>query len=693
MSNSMRWFLVSLLAILFSLPAFSQKPTSRDSLLNVISGEKIDTIKARKLNQLAFEFRRNDPERAVMYAKQALEIYNKSAFKKGISYSYFIVGTANMNMNNYAEAYENLNHAVKEAEKYNEKKIIAGAYNNMGIIYIKQGKSSEALKYYLLGLEIREKENNKGDIAASYLNIGNVYYQQENFKEAIKYYIMARDLFDKKTNKFGIANANHNIGIIYGRKHMYDSALVYYKKALGLNLEIGDKRGIASCYESVAEMNLYKNDLKESETNLKLALDLYVETKDMNNIAEINFGLARILTLRKQYDDARKRLLEVIDLAKQSRDNHQLSDCYLLMTQIYEKKQLFKEALNAHQSYISYRDSTLSEESTKRIVEEKMTYDFHKKEEQLKQEQLKKDIYAEEQLKSQKLVTRAALIVGILILILLVMASFAYRDKRRSHKIIESQKALVEEKQTSIIDSITYAKRLQEAILPKLEVVSSFFPSNFILYLPKDIVAGDFYWTTETKDHYYMAVCDCTGHGVPGAFMSLLNIGFLSEAIKERNIFEPNKILDYVRTRLIEGIGNEGQQDGMDGILMCFNKKNNIVTYAAANNAPILIREKTLKILEVDKMPVGKGLKMVPFTLFNLELKKGDSLYLFTDGFADQFGGPLGKKYKHKQLEELLLSVESLQPQEQYSALSKAFNTWKGELEQVDDVLLMGIKI
>ena len=686
-------FILFLFAILFSPTGFSQKPTPQDSLLSIISFEKIDTIKARKLNQLAYELRRNDPERAVQYANQALNILEKSPFKKGISHSYLILGTAQMNMNNSAEAFENFGHAIKEGEKNNEKKIVAGAYNNIGIIYIKQGKSSEALKYYLLGLEIREKENIKGDIAGSYLNIGNVYYQQKNFSEAVKYYLMAVQMFDKKVNKFGIANAYSNIGIIYAGKNMPDSARAYYKKALDLNIEIGDKRGISSCYENVAEMSMNKSDLEEAEKYYNLALALSVETKDLNNVAELNYNLAKIDRLRGRFLEAKKKIAIAIDISKKSKDNQQISDCYLLLTLINEKQGRFKEALDDYEISISYKDSTLNEENTKRIVEEKMNYDFHKKEALLKEEQLKKDIYAEEQLKNQKLFTRASLVVGSLILILLVLAFFAYRDKKRSHLIIESQKALVEEKQTSIIDSITYAKRLQQAVLPKIDLVNQLFPGNFILYLPKDIVAGDFYWTTETKDNCYMAICDCTGHGVPGAFMSLLNIGFLSEAINEKNILEPNKIFDYVRKRLIEGIGNDGQQDGMDGILMCFSKNNNKVTYAAAHNAPILIREKSLTSLAADKIPVGKGIKTDPFSLFNLELKKGDSLYLFTDGYADQFGGTLGKKFKNKNLEELLLAIEALPLNEQSRALSKTFNDWKGELEQVDDVLIMGIKI
>ncbi len=680
--------------LLLWVNTFSQGNTpsvtnAKDSLYLKILSEKVDSSKARKLNHLALDLRRNDPERAINYGKEARAIYEKLKDTIAMAYSNFIMGTANMNMNKFVEAYDLLNKGIRSGDK----KTTARCYNNIGIIFNKQGNYSKALENYLLALRIREKENDKGDIASSFLNIGNVCYQQKNYSEAIGYYSKATTLFDKIKEVFGIATVKHNIGLVYVQQGLLDSALIYFKDALELHKTIDDKRGIAGAYESIGEVYLNRTMFTESKEYLERALVLYIETEDIDNIVEVNISLARIELLKTQLTAARKRLVENIGHKKLNVGSALLSNYYLLLSEIDEADGKYKDALKDHQLFLTYRDSSINEENTKRLIEQKMNYDFNKKEELLKQEQLKKDIYSGEQLKNQKLVTRTSIIVGSLIFILLVLSGFAYRDKKRSHQIIESQKTLVEEKQTSILDSINYAKKLQQAILPKLDVVSSYFPQNFILYLPKDIVAGDFYWVTESKDYYYLAVCDCTGHGVPGAFMSLLNIGFLSEAINERNIFEPNKILDYVRTRLIEGIGNEGQQDGMDGILMCFNKKDNKVTYASAHNAPILVRGGALKTLGVDKMPVGMGIKMDPFTLFNIELKQGDGLYFFTDGFADQFGGPRGKKYKHKHLEELLLSSQNITLKEQHAMFSIAFHNWKGKLEQVDDVLIMGIKI
>ncbi|HEY1039341.1 MAG TPA: SpoIIE family protein phosphatase, partial [Bacteroidia bacterium] len=251
----------------------------------------------------------------------------------------------------------------------------------------------------------------------------------------------------------------------------------------------------------------------------------------------------------------------------------------------------------------------------------------------------------------------------------------------------------IEEKQKEILDSIRYAKRIQDTLLANKEVIISHFSDSFIFFRPKDIVSGDFYWTLQKENSFYLAVCDSTGHGVPGAFMSLLNINFMNEAINEKNIREPNKVFDYVRDKLIESIGKDGQKDGFDGILLCINTDTGSITYAAANNAPVLISGEVLEELGADRMPVGKGERQADFTLFELERKSGDVLYLYTDGYADQFGGPKGKKFKYKPLNDMLLASGSLSFQKQADLLGNTFDQWKGSLEQVDDVCIIGIKI
>jgi serine phosphatase RsbU (regulator of sigma subunit) len=271
----------------------------------------------------------------------------------------------------------------------------------------------------------------------------------------------------------------------------------------------------------------------------------------------------------------------------------------------------------------------------------------------------------------------------------------------RTAEIVE-QKNIIQEKQKEIVDSIHYAQRIQTTILAKDEYLNKHLPQHFVLFKPKAIVSGDFYWATTkvssyneyiTDNRFYLTVCDSTGHGVPGAFMSLLNISFLNEAIRDKNIAEPNEILNHVRKRLIKYISQEGGQDGMDGIIICFDRINQTITYAAAHNAPIVVRDNQIIEFKADKMPIGMGIKTDPFTLHQIEVQKDDMIYLYTDGYADQFGGPKGKKFKYKTLNNLLAEISKGSMSMQRDKLNTAFEDWRGELEQIDDVCLIGIRI
>jgi serine phosphatase RsbU (regulator of sigma subunit) len=277
-----------------------------------------------------------------------------------------------------------------------------------------------------------------------------------------------------------------------------------------------------------------------------------------------------------------------------------------------------------------------------------------------------------------------------------------------------------------MIDSINYARRIQFALLAHNDLLQKYLPEHFILFKPKDIVSGDFYWATSVvsrssslvpgsdvadKKHFeaslqnkgtrnqelfYLAVCDCTGHGVPGAFMSLLNTSFLNEAINEKNIYEPGEIFNHVRKRLVENISQDGNKDGMDGTLIRFTKEDNNtikLSYSAANNPPLIVSGNEIKYQPFDKMPVGQGEREDLFRTFDIRANKGDMLYLFTDGYPDQFGGPKGKKFKYKKLEQVLLQISSLPLQQQSAMLENSFNEWKGDLEQVDDVCIIGIRL
>ena len=260
---------------------------------------------------------------------------------------------------------------------------------------------------------------------------------------------------------------------------------------------------------------------------------------------------------------------------------------------------------------------------------------------------------------------------------------------------VMQQKHLVEEKQKEIVDSISYAKRLQDAILPPLEFLNTHLKNSFVYYQPKDIVAGDFYWAEKVGEKFFIAAADSTGHGVPGAMVSVVCSNALNRTIKEFKLTETGKILDKTRDLVLETFEKSASEvkDGMDISLLCIDSKNKNIFWSGANNPLWYIQDNELKEIKADKQPIGKSDYPKPFTTHQIEYKESTTFYLFTDGFADQFGGPNGKKFKYKQFSDLLVKNNNLSQNQQADIINKAFSDWKGDLEQVDDVCVIGIKL
>ena len=265
-------------------------------------------------------------------------------------------------------------------------------------------------------------------------------------------------------------------------------------------------------------------------------------------------------------------------------------------------------------------------------------------------------------------------------------------------KEIREQKEQVEEAHKEITDSINYAERIQRSFLATKELLDKNLNDYFVYFQPKDIVSGDFYWAKKLSNgQFAMVNADSTGHGVPGAIMSILNISSIEEAIKEgsthpNDIF--NKTRQFIINRLKKDGSSEGGKDGMDASIVCFDFKKNKFSYTAAQNPIWVIRNSELIEIKPEKMPIGKhDNDNMPFLGGDFEIEKGDQIYTLTDGFQDQFGGPRGKKFMIKKMREYILSISHLPMKEQHQLIKEAFTNWKGDIEQVDDVCVIGVRI
>lgn len=281
----------------------------------------------------------------------------------------------------------------------------------------------------------------------------------------------------------------------------------------------------------------------------------------------------------------------------------------------------------------------------------------------------------------------------VILFALFVWSRFKLTSRQKG--IIEQQKLIVEAHQQEILDSITYAKRLQDAILSPIDFIKENTDDFFVLYKPKDIVAGDFYWAEKVDNYFFVAAADCTGHGVPGAMVSMVCCNALNRTVNEFGITDTGAILDNVKMLVLDVFKKSGEtiNDGMDISLCRIDQLTKEVQWSGANNPLWYVQNGELKNIRADKQHIGKTDVSSPFTSHLLPKSDDTTLYLFTDGLADQFGGPHGKKFKIKQFCDMILKNSKLKLQQQADVFDEVFLEWKGELEQVDDVCVIGIKI
>jgi serine phosphatase RsbU (regulator of sigma subunit) len=718
----------TLLFVLLALTSdlFSQSSYYIDSLIIVAGKVKEDTNKLlllsiiaengeddvwpvfnNEMGKLAAKLQKSSNPKVKLCAKRhlAASLNNKGFFftERGIPYK--------------AVIYFNKSLAIQR--EINDLEGEAYSLSNLGTIYDSKGEIDKALEYYFAAVKIRENLDSKQSLAQSYNNIAVLYSNQNDLVNALKYHFQSLKIRKIINEPSGLGLVYNNIGTAYthlvstqfkGKDRVPDSlmnkSLEYFQKGLVSYTEANNKHGIgltlfnlADHYMLQADCYYKKNSLQydtlmETSKNLFLqCLDIFTKTSEKEWIANSTNGLANICWRQSKRKEAQKYGEAGLALSRELGFPNTIQNSADVLRRVYQENGEFEKALLMSDLFYSMRDSVVNENNHREALSKYFLYESEKQQMLTKINQEKMEFAFSAKTKQQ------AMIIYFVISGLVILAVFGaimynrFKLTQKQNKIIQQQKHIVEESRKEIVDSINYAKKIQYALLAPNDILKQYLRDFFIYFKPKDIVSGDFYWATEHKGKFYLAVCDCTGHGVPGAFMSLLNIGFLSEAIKEKNITMPNEIFNYVRSRLIESIGKDEQQDGMDGILICLDTNTKELFYCAANNEPILISNNQLIELPKDRMPVGKGEKINDFVLRTIDYKSGDMLYLYTDGYADQFGGLNGKKFKYKQLNDLLFNISAKPSSQQEIVLNDTIENWKGSLEQVDDVCIIGIKL
>jgi len=652
------------------LAALRGKPF--DSLLLAANLLPEDTAKVNALNDIGWKYGNKNMDTAYRLLDQALGLAQKLRWEKGISVAEQNIGLICDVTGRYAEAHEHLFAALQIRERQKDTAAIASTIGNIGVVYLDQGELDKALDYFKRALAMCEKLKLDKPLARHLGNMGIVYTEKRDYAKALDCYSRALEINERIGNKNGASINLSNIGNACrgqadrsddtaAKRVLYLKALDCYARALAISQELKTAKSIANQLGRMGAVYTRMGKFAEAETHLQRALALCDS-------------------------------LNMVDFTKTFENE---------LSRLYDTTGRHQAALEHYKRYMAAHDTLLNEESTKKSLQSEMNFGFEKK-------RAVDQAKAEEAIAQQRL-QRNAFIGGFVLVLMLAAVSFrAYRNKKRSGEIIarqkkevEAQKHLVEEKQKEIIDSINYARRIQSAILPAKGELERHFRDVFVFYRPKDIVSGDFWWCAEKDGKLLLAAADCTGHGVPGGFMSVMSAAFLSEIISEKNAARPDEILSLLRLKVIGALKQAGEKnaapeirDGMDIVLCSFSLPGKRLDLACANNPAWIVRNRQLKEIAPDKFPVGvHNDELLPFTLRSEQMEEGDMLYLLSDGYPDQFGGPDGKKFKYRQLKELLCDVSPLSCKEQLRLISEKFDSWKGDNEQIDDVLVIGIRI
>jgi serine phosphatase RsbU (regulator of sigma subunit) len=642
--------------------------------------------------------------KAKTIAEKALESESSPLVKHSLLIS---LANALGNMGFYAEyegdivkALEYDNQSLEIFEELGDKLGMETVLNNMGYIFKVQGDIDKALEYYHLSLKITIELVNKRGEAYLYNNIGRVYEDQGDLNKALEYHHKSLKIREEIDDKRGIAQSLNNIGLVYFKIGDSEKELEYYNKSLKISEENEDRKEVANTKSNLGNYYLVWGDNKKALEYLQQSLVINEDLNYKNGVTRSLSSIARVYMAERDLQKAKVNANKSLEMAKELGFPKRISEAAKLLSEIYKKENKGMQALEMHKLYIVMRDSINNKETQKATAQQQAKYEYEKQKVIDDAENDKLLAIEKEKKQKQQIFTAATSSILGLVIVFLYFVFNRLKVTRKQKRVIEAQKEEVEKQRDviehthkEITDSIEYAKRIQGAILPPARIVKKYLEDSFIFYLPKDVVAGDFYWMRHKDDKILFAVADCTGHGVPGAMVSVVCNNALNRAVREYGLTDPGEILDKTRTIVVREFekSDEEVKDGMD-IALC-TLEGNKLQYAGAYNPLWIIRDGELMETKANRYPIGLSRDPQPYTTHSIDLEKGDIIYIFTDGLVDQFGGEKGKKLKVTGFKKLLLNMHDKPMEKQRKLIAEAFYNWKRDLEQVDDICLIGVRI
>jgi tetratricopeptide (TPR) repeat protein len=695
---------VLLYFLLLTGPGPAAQPA--DSVQILLHQKQHDTLSLLRLVKLSQKNTPNNPQEALVNLQKALKVAQQLKYPPGVAKTYVAIGFAFRSMSQYDSARHYYRTAIDMLKTLGRSKDLITVYNNIGVIEKETGNFPTAINYYIESLNLSTALRDNRGTGRAYSNIGIVYRNMKNLDKALEYQLKALhyDSLAKEKNSMGKTLAN--LGNIYLDKKDARKAVVYFERSLQIFRETDDKPSLAIICNNTAETYAELGDFRKAAEYARAGLSYAEEVKDPMLRGHAMLMLGELSERQGFYAVAEKNFREALGIFKKVGNNAKLKDTYYNLAQMYRKARQFEKAIESYELYNNFKDSIFNHDFARQISEMEQKYQSSQQQKQieiLKQNESIKDL----QLRQKNITIYAAIALGVALLLFL---GFVYRSLQRNRRMndmlegrneeISRQKFIIEEKNKDIIDSLNYARRLQGNILPPDPFINNLFKESFVFYKPKDIVSGDFYWIETVGDEVYIAAVDCTGHGVPGAIMSIVGYNLLNKILYEEKQTSCARILDSLVLNLARYLRQDGRtesisNDGMDVALCRVNRKTGHTRFAGAFSPAVVVTDGVLTEYKPDKFSVGRHTYEGRYRFSESEfvIGSGSMLYLFSDGYADQFGGQKGKKFMRRNFYTLLQELAPLPAALQKQRLGEVFYDWKQNITQVDDICVLGFRI
>jgi tetratricopeptide (TPR) repeat protein len=600
-------------------------------------------------------------------------------------------GRYHFKLGNLEKARDYFTQAHNIFKTENDSSKIASTANNLGNAYEQMGQNEKALTYLLEALRIGKEQKNKMFLGKVYLNVGLIHFKNKNYQTSREYYNKSLELRKEIKDSAGIALVYNNMAILNYYLENYDEVRAYFRNAYNIYKELGNLRRQALTLSNLGEINYYLGQSEKALSYFQECARIEKNLNDKIGLSGTYQMMSSVYKGRGNYNTAIHYLDKAFNHAREANANEEIKDIFFAYHEIYKTKEDYKKSLDYFEKYHTLNDSLYNVQRAKEINELQTKYETEKKEKQISLLNKEKKLQNVKIQKQRNFTILLAIIIGII----LISTVLIYLQKRK----IKEAHFKLSKQQKQITDSIEYASRIQNAILPKDENIKNLISQDyFILFKPREMVSGDFYFIEKKNNKTIIAAVDCTGHGVPGAFMSMLGYSFLTEIINHMEDPQPHLILNKLKQYVINALHQKNEigiaKDGMDISLCVIDHDKEEIQFSGAYHQLLVINDGKITRYKGDKMPVGIHYKkMGSFRKKTIPFQKNQKIYMFSDGFQDQFGGANGKKFRIKQLEETLLDINKEPMEIQKIKLDKTFSEWKANYEQVDDVLVIGINL